>query len=64
MKITLIYKHEAKTMSVPETLTSLYKRHLITPADIVRECKKAYVSHMELNGKRIDIREIKGTLIK
>jgi hypothetical protein len=64
MKITLIYKNEPVTLKVPETLAGLHRQRLLSSADIVRECKKAYVSHMELNGKRIDIREIKGTLIK
>jgi len=64
MKITLIYKHEAKTMNVPETLSGLYKQKLLSSADIVRECKKAYATRLSLIGEMVDISEIKGTLIK
>jgi hypothetical protein len=64
MKITLIYQHEAVTLPVPATLAGLYKKRLITSADIVRECKKAYASQLELSGQTIDLKQIKGTLIK
>jgi hypothetical protein len=64
MKITLIYKHEARTMNVPATLSGLYRQKLLSSADIVRECKKAYAQQLATSGEIIDISEIKGTLKK
>lgn len=64
MKITLIYKNEPVTLKVPESLAALHKERLLSSADVVRECKKAYASQMELSGETIDIKQIKGTLIK
>jgi hypothetical protein len=51
-------------MRVPETLTSLYRQRLLSSADVVRECKKAYASKLSASGESINISEIKGTLIK
>lgn len=64
MKITLIYKNEGKTLNVPESLSGLYRRKLLSSADIVRECKKAYAQQLATSGETIDISEIKGTLKK
>lgn len=64
MKITLIYKNEPVTLPVPATLAGLHRQRLLSSADVVRECKKAYASQMELSGETIDIKQIKGTLIK
>ncbi len=64
MKITLIYKHQAQTMNVPETLAGMHRRKLLSTADIIRECKKAYASQLSLSGSPVSIAEIKGTLIK
>jgi hypothetical protein len=65
MKITLIYKNEGKTLNVPESLSVLHKRNLLSAADVVSECKKAYASQISLaTGHMVDVREIKGTLKK
>jgi hypothetical protein len=51
-------------MNVPATLSGLYRQKLLSSADIVRECKKAYAQQLATSGETIDISEIKGTLKK
>ena len=64
MKVQLIYKHEAVTLPVPERLKALHKERLLSPSDIIREVRRAYIENLSANGQRVNSSEIKGTLIK
>ena len=64
MKVQLIYKNEAVTFPVPERLKALHKERLLSPSDIIREMRRAYIGTLSANGQRVNSSEIKGTFIK
>ncbi len=64
MKVQLIYRNEPTTLKVPERLVALYKERLLSPSDIIREMRRAFIEKLSANGQRVNSSEIKSTLIQ
>jgi len=64
MKVQLIYRNEPTTLKVPERLVALHRERLLSPSDIIREMRRAFIEKLSANGQRVNSSEIKSTLIK